>query len=365
MSAPRVVATHHVGFDGGDPEHSGLLRVDERFPIASISKTLTALLAARLAVDGAVSWDAPISPSTDITLRALLTHTAGVPFELQPEHWTATALTDDDLDKALIAPPRLQLPPGSWHYSNFGYAVAARVLERATGRRYSELLVHYLAGPLGMTHTSFPRPDEPPPLLGAGAPAGDLWSTIADLVTLGRALNGDHPAVVTGSMLTMVLQSTVSRPDGVELGAGIRSRRVGPHRVIGATGTIRDRTTGFTVWPDRGASVVVAEVGYDHDALVDAAVQRWRRDDERVGSWWWDGQEVVELRFGDDVELRLLETSWPFALFTGRAVGSALVGIDANRVALELVRDGDSLVGPGIRLTAHVGDSAFDGPARS
>lgn len=364
MSAPRVVATHHVSFGVGEPEHSGLLRVDERFPIASITKTLTALLAARLAVDGGVSWDAPISPSTDITLRALLTHTAGVPFELRPDHWSSTALTDHELDATLAAPPRLQLPPGTWHYSNFGYALVARVLERATGRQYSDLLAGYLVGPLGMTNTSFPRAGEPPPLLGAAAPAGDLWSTIADLITLARALNRDHPAAVTGPMLAMVLQSTGSRPDGVEFGAGIRSRRVGPHRVIGATGTIRDRSTGLTVWPDRGASVVVAEVGYDHDALVDVAVQRWRRDDERVRSWWWDGQEVVELRFGDEVELRLLETSWPFALFTGRAVGSALVGIDAHGVALELVRDGDSLRGPGIRLTAHVGDSAFDDPAR-
>lgn len=363
MSTPRVVATHHVGFGGGEPEHSGLLGVDERFPIASITKTFTALLAARLAVDGVVSWDAPIGPSTGITLGALLTHTAGVPFELRPDHWISTALTDDELEEALLAPPRLQVPPGTWHYSNLGYAMAARVLERGAGRSYSDLLTDLLLAPLGMAHTSFPGAEEPPPVLGAAAPAGDLWSTMADLVVLARALNRDHPAVVTEDMLAMLLRSTVARGDGVELGPGIRSQRVGLHRVIAATGTLHDRTTGLTVWPGRGVSVVVAEVGYDHDALVDAAVQRWRRADERARSWWWDGQEVVELRFGDEIELRLLETGWPFALFTGRAAGSALVGIDARGGALELVADGDALVGPGIRLTARVGDSAFPDPA--
>jgi CubicO group peptidase (beta-lactamase class C family) len=364
MSTPRVVATHHVSFGGGEPEHSGLLRVDERFPIASITKTLTALLAARLAVDGAVSWDVPIGPSTDVTLRALLSHTAGVPFELHPDHWVSTALSDAELESVMLAPPRLRLPPGTWHYSNLGYAVVSRVLEKATGRGYSDLLAEHLTDPLGMTHTSLPHAGEPPTLLGAAAPAGDLLSTIADLVTLARALDGRHPAVVTAPMLAMILQSSVARGDGVELGPGIRSQRVGLHRVIAATGSIRDRTTGLTIWPGRGASVLVAEVGYDHDALVDAGVQRWRRDDERVRSWWWDGQEVVELRFGDEIELRLLETFSPFAVFTGRAVGSAWVGVDALGSALELVADGDARVGPGIRLTPHAGDSAFDDPAR-
>jgi CubicO group peptidase (beta-lactamase class C family) len=363
MSTPRVVAAHHVAFDGAQAEQPGAVGIDERFPIASVTKTLTALLAARLAVDGIVSWDEPVGASGDVTLRALLTHTAGMPFELHPDHWDTTAPTVEELDAALADPPRLGIPPGTWHYSNLGYGAVARVLERTSGRAYPDLLAEHVLDPLGMTQTSYPSPEEGAPLLGACGAAGDLWSTIANLVTLARALNGDHPAVVTGSMLTLLLRSTVPASDGVDLSPGLRSQRVGLHRVLAATGTIRDRTTCVALWPRRGASVLVAEAGYSHDALVDSAVQRWQRNDEAARSWWWDGQEVIELRFGDQLELRLRETVWPFALFTGRAARGRYRGIDAAGSPLELAHCGDALVAPGMLLTADVGDSAFSAPA--
>ena len=369
MPTPRVVASHHVALNAGEtensgePGHSGSPGVHERFPIASVTKTLTALLAARLAVDGILSWDDPIAPTTDLTLRGLLTHTTGVPFELDPGHWNATAPTVHDLDAALRDPPRLGLPPGTWHYSNFGYGLVGRVLERATDAPYAELLTRHVLAPLGMSSTSYPAPHEAAPLLGAAGPAGDLWSTMADLVILGGALAGARPEVVTTSVLAMLFESAVPSADGRELGPGIRSQLVGFSRVVAATGTISDRTTCLAVWPRRGVSVLVAEVGYDHDSLVDAALQRWRRADRQVGSWWWDGHEVIDVRCGDDVELRMRETRWPFALFTGRAVAGALVGVDARGAPMQLSVRGDSLVGPQMVLTQRVGDSAYRNPA--
>lgn len=352
---PRsVLAAYHLGADGTARELAGDLPPDARVPIASVTKTLVALLAARLCQDGVVAWDGPAG--APVPLRALLRHTAGLPFELDPTHWGPASLTEPELARALARPPRLPLPPGTWHYSNVGYAMAAQVLEDATGQDLPTLLAERLLRPLGMAGTSFP--DEHPAFLGAGAPAGGLWSTLEDLMTLARALEGRRPDVVTWQMLALLLEGATPDAAGAHLGAGIRTHAAGHRRVLVSTGTIRDRTTCVAVWPRRGASVLVAEAGCDHDALWRAAAHRWHRDDAPARTWWWDGQEVVELRHGDEVDLVLRETTWPFPLLSGRATGRTLAGVDWRGTPLELVDRGDALVGPGIRLAADVADSA-------
>lgn len=367
--APSVLAAYHLGADETTRELTGSLSLDMRFPIASVTKTLAALLAARLCQDGVVAWDEPLSAPDDvhapISLRTLLRHAAGVPFELDPAHWGPTSLAEPEVTSALVHPPRLPLPPGTWHYSNLGYAMAARILEDATGQDFPALLSERLLRPLGMTMTSLPdEQTEGPPLLGAAAPAGDLWSTLEDLMTLAAAIDGRRPDVVTWPMLALLLEAAIPDHGGAHLGAGIRTHAVRHHRVLVSTGTIRDRTTCVAVWPRRGASVLVAEAGHDHDALWQIAARQWQRGDAPARTWWWDGQEVIQLQEGEKVDLVLRETTWPFALFSGRARGRTLVGVDWRGEPLELLDRGEALVGSGIRLTADVGDSAAEAMRR-
>jgi CubicO group peptidase (beta-lactamase class C family) len=236
------------------------------------------------------------------------------------------------------------------------------MLEDATGQDFATLLAERLLSPLGMTRTSFPdERTEGAELLGAGAPAGGLWSTLDDLMTLARALEGRRPEVVTWPMLALLLEGAVSDGDGAQLGAGIRTHAVRRHRLLVSTGTLGGRTTCVAVWPRRGASVLVAEEGYSHDALWQAAAARWRRDDAPARTWWLDGQKVLQLQDGDAIELLVGETTWPFPLFSGRADGRTLVGVDWRGEPLELLDEGDALVGPGMRLTADVDDSAAPG----
>lgn len=366
--SPRVLGVYHLGAEGSIRQLGGDLAPHIRFPIGSVTKTITALLAARLAVDGAISWDRPIAASSDdpVTLGRLLSHTATVPFELSPSHWSAASLTEAGLATALAKPPRLPLPPGTWHYSNLGYALAARLIEEATGHEFWKLLDERLLQPLGMSATSFPdEAAEGPLVLGAAAPAGDMWSTLEDLMTLARGIDGHHGDVVTRSMLRLLLQAAAPGPDCVWFGAGIRTHRFRDHRVLVTTGTILDRTTCVTVWPGRGASVLVADAGYSHDALWHAAAVKWHPDNTQVRSWWWDGQEVVEFRHGDEIELTLRETSWPFPFFSGRATGRSIIGADWAGTPVQLVDRGDALVGDGFRFTADVTRSAFHGVAQS
>lgn len=367
MADPSILATYHLNDDQTGRELTGPLAPDARFPIGSVAKTLAALLVARLCVDGVVDWDEPLATGDEtgpVTLRALLGHTAGVPFELHPDHWGPTSLTQSELEVALLDPPSLRLPPGTWHYSNLGYALVARRLEDVTGQDYAALLSDRLLQPLGMGMTSFPDSQtEGPCILGAAAPAGDLWSSLHDLMALARAIGGHRPDVVTWRMLSLLLTPAAPGPGGACLGAGIRTQRIRRHRVLVSTGTISDRTTCVAVWPRRGCSVLVAERGYSPESLWRAAARRWRRSDARIRTWWWDGQEVTELRHGETVELVVAETTWPFPIFAGQAHGRRLIGVDWRGDRLELVDSDDILVGARLRLTSDVADSADTGPS--
>jgi CubicO group peptidase (beta-lactamase class C family) len=364
IAQPSILATYHVADDQTVRELTGTLSPDIRFPIGSVSKTIAALLVARLSVDGAVDLDEPLGgDGTDpVTLRTLLGHTARIPSELYPDHWDKTTLTPTELDAALHDPPRLGLPPGTAHYSNLGYAMVARRLEEITGQDYAALLSERLLQPLEMRATSYPDGQtEGPCVLGAAAPSGDLWSSLHDLMALARAIGGHRPDVVTWRMLSLLLTPAVHDQRGVCLGVGIRTHRIRHHRVLVSTGTISDRTACVTVWPRRGASVLVAERGFSHESLWRAAARRWRRSGVRVRTWWWDGQEVIELRHGDTVELVVEETTWPFAIFAGEAHGDRLIGRDWRGGQLELVDKGDVLIGDQMRLTSEVATSADTG----
>lgn len=362
-ATPAIVAAYHLGSDETIHELSGSLDLDTRFPIASVTKTLTALLAARLCVDNLVDWDRPVGSGADLqsspTLRQLLTHTAAVPFELLPSHWMAAPLTAPELQSAFEHTPRMPFPPETWHYSNLGYALAAHELERATGKAYTELLATHVLGPLGLEHTSFPVESEGTGVLGAAGPAGDIWSTLEDLMTLAYALSGSNPDVITFEMLALMLKCTAVDSSGSLLGAGLRIHQHGQHRLLVSSGTISHHATVVAAWPRRGASVLVAETGYSHNLLQELAVLQWRREDVKACTWWWDGHEVTELRHADHADLIIRESRWPFPLFTGRVIGSTYVGVDWRDEPLELRHQGSSLVGPGIVLTADVMDSAY------
>ncbi|NDL60827.1 serine hydrolase domain-containing protein [Phytoactinopolyspora mesophila] len=362
---PSIIATHHLSEDKTAGELTGQLAPDTRFPIGSVAKTLAALLAARLHVDDVVDCDEPFAADNDghrTTLRGLLSHTAQLPFELHPDHWGPKSLNRSDVEAALLDPPGLRLPPGTWHYSNLGYALMARRLEQITGQDYIALLSDHLLEPLDMGKTSFPdQQTEGPCILGAAAPSGDLWSTLHDLMVLAQAIGGHRPDVVNWRMLSLLLTPATPGTEGAGLGSGIRTERVGHHRVLVSTGTISDRTTCVVVWPRRGFSVLVAERGYSHASLWQTAAQRWRHLDVRVRTWWWDGQEVIELRQGDAVELVVMETTWPFPVFAGHAHGRTLIGVDWSGDHLELLEWENALVGPQMRLTSDVADSAHPG----
>jgi CubicO group peptidase (beta-lactamase class C family) len=136
----------------GDPEVGPSAAV---VPWWSFTKTLIAFAAFRLAEQGRLALDQPLS-SRPYTLRQLLQHTAGLgDYGALPEYHAAVARggppwSDDELF-ARVPPTRLLFPPGEgWAYSNVGYLLARRAVERACGGGLRQALGDLVLAPLGL-----------------------------------------------------------------------------------------------------------------------------------------------------------------------------------------------------------------------
>jgi CubicO group peptidase (beta-lactamase class C family) len=128
--------------------------------IASSTKSYVGLLTSILAARGVVDLDTPITQylpevrfeNRTVTLRTLLTHTAGIrndPIVMR------TAFTGEHTRATLIELlGRSQTRDEKFDYDNIGYVAAGLVLERVTGRTWQELLATEVFAPMGMSHTT-------------------------------------------------------------------------------------------------------------------------------------------------------------------------------------------------------------------
>ncbi|MGF1663925.1 MAG: serine hydrolase domain-containing protein [Kineosporiaceae bacterium] len=161
---------------------------DRPYPWASVTKLVTALAVLEAAADGEVSLDDPVGPSGS-TLRHLLAHASGLPFEgVEPVAAVGARRT----------------------YSNSGYELAAAHVAAATGRPFGDDVRDRVLAPLGMAGTEL-----------TGSPAHGVTGPIADLARLGAELLA--PRVLQPEIVTQA--STLAYPglDGVLPGYGRQS----------------------------------------------------------------------------------------------------------------------------------------------
>jgi CubicO group peptidase (beta-lactamase class C family) len=133
-------------------------RHDSLFGLFSASKTVTAMLALRLAERGQLALDRPVADlipgfarhgKERITLRHLLEHRAGLPSIVAPVD--VSLLSDRARVVELLCDARPAGPPGrlAYHALSSGYLVAAAI-EAAGGADLRELLAREITGPLGL-----------------------------------------------------------------------------------------------------------------------------------------------------------------------------------------------------------------------
>jgi len=156
---------HLAGYGLRNREQRLPVTPQSSFYIASSTKSFTALTASLLAARGIVDLDAPVTryapefrlplplDGSRITLRRLLSHRGG--FESNPLSFR-TAYTGDLIPDSLLAVlGRTAYPVDTaFTYTNTAYIIAARILERATGARWQELVGREVLNPLGLRRTT-------------------------------------------------------------------------------------------------------------------------------------------------------------------------------------------------------------------
>ena len=147
------------------------VNLDTRFNIASIGKSITAVVIGQLLDEGRLSLDdkvgkiLPNYPDKDVrdkvTIRHLLTHTSGLgdksEFTASPL-WPARRLHLRSLDDyvPLITGHALVSEPGTaYSYSNAGFVILGLIIERATGQRFQDAVASRVFRPAGMTHSFY------------------------------------------------------------------------------------------------------------------------------------------------------------------------------------------------------------------
>ena len=187
---------------------------DTIFQAASISKPVAAMMAMRLVEQGKLdldedvnlklrSWRVPENEYTKeekVTLRRLLSHTAGLTVHGFPGYGSASAnalpsLIDilDGRKPVNTDPIRVEAVPGTrWSYSGGGYEVMQQLLLDVTGKPFHELAKELVLRPLGMKSSTYEQPLPPARAARAatghhknGEPVPGRWHTYPEMAAAG------------------------------------------------------------------------------------------------------------------------------------------------------------------------------------
>lgn len=135
------------------------------FQLASVSKVITGIATLILKEQGKLDLDKPVReilagfPYEGVTVRHLLSHRSGLPnyiyfcTDLLPDK--PDLITGQDMLDAMIQnKPKAWLKPNTqFNYCNTNYALLALIIEKTSGKSYSEFLSEQIFVPLGMKHT--------------------------------------------------------------------------------------------------------------------------------------------------------------------------------------------------------------------
>ena len=284
--------TFLLGFE--DRERAIPLSNHTMFRWASISKPLTAVVAARLALEGKLDLDKDIrsyvpefpikDPNHPITTRQLLGHLAGiVHYTNGPVIPTVRRYDRDhpyqDVVLALDTfnnSPLISIPGADFNYSTRGFMLASAVIERAGGAPFHELVNTYIAQPLGLTtlQPDYQWVDIPHRTVGYRKRGevimpstnsdvswklggGGFISSIGDLTRFAQGLL--DPAFITPPMRALLWtpQTTTSgNATGYGLGFGIKT--VENDRLLVQHSGAQEKTrTLLLLFPDDGVAVTL------------------------------------------------------------------------------------------------------------
>jgi len=283
---------------------------------ASITKSLVAMAIMKLAEQGTIDLDAPVTTYLPyftmkdeqykkITVRMLLSHRAGLPNS--PDFWVEPLdATMNPLEQAVrdLSDMQLLFTPGEdWNYSSYGYSALGAIIAQVTGKPFESYMDEEWLAPIGMTHSTFVATDVEPTLrmtlygsdvAGKATPTGlacdgrdastcNLWSSCEDMVTWAQLmlnqgeLNGTRflkPESIK-TMWTPVSNTPWLDALGPWYGSPIAEYGLGwyvgemeGHQLVGHAGGTEGSNTQIQLAPDDGLAVIAMDNWLDLETVT-------------------------------------------------------------------------------------------------
>jgi CubicO group peptidase (beta-lactamase class C family) len=263
---------------------------DTVFRIGSITKMFTAFGVLQLEEKGKLSVNDPVAKYVPevpaawsaITIHQLLCHKSGIPDFINGKAYDNFADPQhiEDAIKEYADKPLVNAPGAAFRYSNSGYVLLGRVIEKVSGKSYEDYLTENILKPTGMLHTSmdhtrdvvqnrasgykwdgeevihapFNEPDHP-------WSAGGLRSTVDDMYRLDRVLKAGtlFSKAITAKAWTAYGHWTAPPPFPYEAdyGYGAMMGNDFGHKYVGHGGWVNGFVSDFTRYPDDDMVVIV------------------------------------------------------------------------------------------------------------
>jgi CubicO group peptidase (beta-lactamase class C family) len=140
--------------------------IDTKFSLASVSKQFTAVAILQLSEKGKISLEDklikyyPNFPDGDrITIKMMLTHNAGFQMDYDELYLANTSLDKDSVTNYIMQKPLLFIPGSNTAYSNIGYYLLARIIEKVSKQSYATYLKANLFNKASMFNTGISTND--------------------------------------------------------------------------------------------------------------------------------------------------------------------------------------------------------------
>ncbi|MBT2134349.1 beta-lactamase family protein [Croceibacterium sp. LX-88] len=291
------------GYGIADLEWNAPVDASTIFRIGSMTKQFTAAAILKLAEQGKLSVDDPLSryvPEFDtggrvVTIRELLNHTSGIPeYTMQPGFFGRLSLIDvsDAELLQLVSGKPFDFEPGAgWRYSNTNYYLLGMVVAKASDRAYAAFMQDEFFTPLGLTHTRYgsetaiiphraqgysfdpdthSRSNDAAISMNTPGGGGALVSSAGDLVRWQIALTNGR-AIRPASFEQMIGSPVKMGPSEALYGFGVTIDRLDGQRIITHGGGINGFGGVLSWLPDSNLRIAVIS---NSEAMPTPIIQR-------------------------------------------------------------------------------------------
>ena len=266
------------------------------YSLASISKPITATGIMVLVEKGLIDIDDPANNylgsaqlnghsfnAKGATVRRLLDHSSGLPLHYQ-FFYEDEPYTRPPMDITILRYGNLVTKPGErWQYSNLAYGILDYIIERTSGRSYSDFMRNEVFLPLGLNHTTvdigpglekhaavrYNPENEPIPFYDFDHPgASAVFSSAHDLVRFGmfhlKNRLPEQRRIITNKSIDIMAKESYARPQGnisrkefgYGLGWSVRKNNKGL-KIVGHGGGMGGVRTQLVLLPDQDVAIVI------------------------------------------------------------------------------------------------------------